>query len=383
MRLGIDASNIRAGGGLTHLREVLKAAQPHEHGITEVTVWACKKTLEQMPSRVWLRAVDEPTLNGSLPSRLRWRRTRLPRLAQQACDLLFVPGGTYEKTFRPYVMFSQNLLPFDGHEWRRYGWSWTTVRLGLLRFGQGKGFRNADGVIFLTKNSRAVISRKIGRFRGPSITIPYGVDAGFRLAPRAQESIDKYSEDKPFKFLYVSTVDLYKHQWHVAEAVAELRRTGLPVALDLIGAAYQPALRRLENVSARLDPRGDFIRYHGLVPYSQLAEIYQQTDAFVFASTCESLPNILLEAMAAGLPIACSNREPMPEVLANTGIYFDPEDPGSIAKALHTLAMSTELRAQYAAAAFERAKDYSWERCASETFSFLAQIGQDLMEKKS
>jgi len=46
--------------------------------------------------------------------------------------------------------------------------------------------------------------------------------------------------------------------------------------------------------------------------------------------------NILVEAMASGLPIACSNRGPMPEVLGDAGVYFDPEDPHDIARALRT-----------------------------------------------
>jgi glycosyltransferase involved in cell wall biosynthesis len=49
------------------------------------------------------------------------------------------------------------------------------------------------------------------------------------------------------------------------------------------------------------------------------------------------MPNILLEAMAAGLPIACSNRGPMPEVLGTAGLYFNPENPAEIACAIRTV----------------------------------------------
>ncbi len=83
------------------------------------------------------------------------------------------------------------------------------------------------------------------------------------------------------------------------------------------------------------------------------------------------MPNILLEGMAAGLPIACSDRGPMPEVLGDAGVYFNPEDPASIAKAIRHLIESPELREQKAQAAFQRAQQYSWARCAEETFGFL------------
>jgi glycosyltransferase involved in cell wall biosynthesis len=178
----------------------------------------------------------------------------------------------------------------------------------------------------------------------------------------------------PFRLLYISIVDLYKHQWNVVEAVAGLRRSGAPVALDLVGPAYPPALRRLRKTMVRFDPKEAFVRYIGPVPYAELAERYGGADAFVFASSCENMPNILLEAMAAGLPIACSSRGPMPEVLGDAGLYFDPESPDGIEETLGKLLERTELRTELARNAHERAKRYSWERCAGETFSFIAEV---------
>ena len=94
----------------------------------------------------------------------------------------------------------------------------------------------------------------------------------------------------------------------------------------------------------------------------------------MYASSCENLPNILIEAMAAGLPIASSSRGPMPEVLGDAGLYFDPEDPAGLALRLRELVESHELRASLAQRAFERAADYRWDRCAEQTFAFLAEV---------
>ena len=110
------------------------------------------------------------------------------------------------------------------------------------------------------------------------------------------------------------------------------------------------------------------------MPYNELYKVYHQADAFVFASSCETFGQILLEAMASGLPIACSNRSAMPEVLGNAGIYFDPESPDQIADALTMLLKDHDLRAMLAQEAYDRAREYSWERCAKETFSFLAEV---------
>ena len=86
------------------------------------------------------------------------------------------------------------------------------------------------------------------------------------------------------------------------------------------------------------------------------------------------MPNILLETMAAGLPIACSNRGPMPEVLGDSGLYFDPEQPMEIFNALETLINNPQLRLEKANASFVEVQKYSWSSCANETFSFLDDV---------
>jgi glycosyltransferase involved in cell wall biosynthesis len=377
MRIGIDASNIRAGGGLAHLVGLLRHVQPDEHGIERITVWGGQRTLKRLPEWPWLRLAAEPMLDSPLPQRLFWQVARLTQLAEGHCDALFVPGGAYTGSFRPFVTMSQNMLPFDVTERRRYGLSWMRLRFLLLERVQSLTFQLAAGVIFLTETARRIIEKRIGRLRCPVATIPHGVDERFRCEPRVQEPLAAYSLGRPFRWLYVSIVNLYKHQWHVAEAAAIRRRKGDPIALDLVGPAYQPALVRLERTMHRLDPAGQFIRYRGPVPHSQVAEYDRRADGFVFASTCEAFAQVLLEVVASGLPIACSDRGPMPEVLGDSAtVYFDPERPEEIAQALHCLMSDHALRERLAWSAYERAQAYSWARCARETFSFLVEAAQ-------
>jgi glycosyltransferase involved in cell wall biosynthesis len=377
MIVGIDASNLRAGGGLTHLRELLAAAAPEKQGVQAVIVWGGRATLDELPERPWLEKRHQPWLDRSVAHRVLWHRRQLPRLARHVgCSVLFCPGGLAPRGFRPVVTMCRNLLPFEWPEMRRYGISSTFLRLLLLRRMQVGTFRRADGVIFLTSHAQQRVIAAAGVLSGETAIIPHGVNAQFFCLPRPPRQAVPASDALPFRILYVSIVNVYKHQWHVAEAVAWLRTAGVPVELELVGPAYPPARRRLEAAMRRLDPAGAFIRYRGFLPYSHLPEVYRQADVFVFASSCENLPNILLESMAAGLPIACSNRGPMREVLGEAGVYFDPEDPESIAKAIRELIESPNLRTEKAQMAYERAQRYSWGRCADETFSFLAAVAR-------
>jgi glycosyltransferase involved in cell wall biosynthesis len=375
MILGIDASNIRGGGGITHLVALLRAADPQAYGFKQVIVWSGAKTLVQLEERPWLRKVHEPLLDRSLPYRLYWQWFVLVRaLRRNGYDVLFAPGGSAGCGFRPYVTMSQNMLPFEWNETRRYGTSWMFLKMLLLHQSQKRTFLNANGVIFLTQHARDVVMQELKHLCGKNnVIIPHGVDKRFLLSPRVQKDMGSYSVQKPFRILYVSSVDMYKHQWHVVEALARLRQRGLNVTLQLVGGAYQLALKRLHQATSHYDPQGEFINYLGAVDYKSLPDVYHNADLFVFASSCENMPNILLEAMASGLPIACSNRGPMPEVLGDAGVYFDPEKPDQIAEAIRKLIEDPILRTEKAEAAFERAKEFTWERCADKTFSFLAE----------
>jgi hypothetical protein len=138
-----------------------------------------------------------------------------------------------------------------------------------------------------------------------------------------------------------------------------------------VGGAYPPAYRKLRRVLDFVDPAGKAIRYLGRFRSRNCTSTITRPIAFAFGSSCENLPIILLEAMAAGLPIACSDRGPMPSVLGNGGVYFDPERAPSVADALERLFLDHELRARCAAEAFERASRFTWKRCAEQTMDFL------------
>lgn len=377
MILGIDGSNLRGGGGITHLVELLRAASPVEQGIAKVVVWSRQGTLALLPDKPWLHLVHEPMLDRSLPWRQLWVQGRLADIAERDCDVLFTPGATLHHARTPCVTMCQNMLPFEPTERRRYGLSTMSAKLSLLEYSQRKAFRRAQGVIFLTRYAQRTVQQRVGSLKAHQIIIPHGVAPEFRLAPRPVAPIGNYSDARPFRIVYVSILSAYKHQWHVAEAVAQLRRAGLPVALDLVGPSDKSALQRLRQVLDRVDSAHKFIRYVGPVAHGELPSWYHNADAFVYASSCENLPIILLEAMASGLPIACSNRGPMPEVLGQAGLYFDPENPEDIAETVQTMLADQELRRACAVSAFKQSETYTWERCARETFDFIVRAAKE------
>jgi glycosyltransferase involved in cell wall biosynthesis len=372
MIVGIDATNLRRGGGITHLVELLRALQPERLGIKRVVVWGGRSTLSVVEDRPWLEKRNPTVLDKGLLHRFLWQRFSLSKSAREVeCDVLFVPGGNYLGNFHPFVTMSRNLLPFEYNELARYKWSLLTLKLILLRFIMSRTYRCADGVIFLTKYAQKVVFGVLGNINGRTQTIPHGLNPRFFLNPKPQLLISDFSEINPFRIIYVSIIDQYKHQEVVVEAVSLLRKEGIPLILELVGPAYPPALKRLEKAMLCYDPNRLWVRYYGSLPFDKLHLQYAKANLGIFASSCENMPNILLETMASGLPIASSNRGPMPEILGPEGIYFNPESSTDIAITLRKLIMSPCLRNKVAKVSHGRAQQYSWELCAEETFRFL------------
>lgn len=376
--VGIDAVNLRRGGGRTHLIELLNAADPIRDGFSEVYVWGSVETLQKLPEYSWLKKKWSPALDGNLVRRTLWQKFSLGRAARYLkCDVLFVPGGSFSTGFGPVVSMSQNLLPFEWRELWRYGFSLLTLKLVILRFTQTLSFLRAGGVIFLTDYARHVVLQVTGPLSGKTRVIPHGLNPRFLISDNDLAQRKLPASGEPIRLIYVSIIDYYKHQWKVIEAVAKARTvSGLDLQLDLIGPSYAPAMKYLNAAITEHDPQNEWINYHGAVDYQELHSLYFKAHIGIFASSCENMPIILLETMAAGLPVLSSDIGPMPEVLGDAGLYFDPEKPQNLSVTLLELLASEERMTKFARSAQQKAKAFSWESCAANTFGFLHQIAE-------
>ncbi|EMY69615.1 glycosyltransferase family 4 protein [Leptospira vanthielii] len=380
MILGIDASNLRQGGGVTHIVEILKEARPQNYGFSKVCIWSNQKTLERITNRDWLEKIYQPVLDQSLIKRQIWQKTTLPRqLKEYNCDILYVPGGSDGSGFQPMVTMCRNMLPFEWKELLRYKLSWMSLKLLLVRISQLRSFRQAYGLIFLTDYARKSLIPIIALENLNEKVIPHGIDDRFFIKPRTSYNIERYTPENPFKILYVSIIDVYKHQVNVVKAVKSLIAKGYPIQLQLVGPAYKPELKRLRRELISGDQK---IQYLGAIDYNQLHAIYKDSHLNVFASSCENMPNILLEGMASGLPIACSNFGPMPEILGDAGIYFHPEKVEEIQKSIEILILDLNLRERLSHSSYEKAKQYSWKKTADQTFKFLQSVGNHYYERR-
>ena len=368
-KVAIDASRNRSGGAKAHLLGILSVGDPRQHGISAIHVWSYDNLLRELPDVPWIIKHCPPELNQSLLKQLWWQYRKLPReLVSAGCDVLLSTDAGTVCRFTPSVVMSRDMLSFEGKEMQRYPLlSFSRLRLFLLKHMQVSSLRCATGVIFLTQYASSVIQRFTGKLQLVQV-IPHGIGERFR-----QQTKDGLCREpaQSIKCVYVSNADMYKHQWHVAHAIASLRKAGHPVLLKLVGGGAGRAKVLLEDSINKVDPERHFIEVLDAVPHNEIPSHLANADIFIFASSCENMPNTLVEAMAGGLPIACSDRGPMPEILQDAGTYFNPEDPASIAQAVERLILEGSFRKSVAEKAKVLSNQYSWERCARETWIFL------------
>jgi len=373
MILGIDASNIRSGGGVTHLQKILEYAEPKSHNISQVIVWGGRNPLDQLPQKSWLDIREIPSLNKPILRRLWWQQTELSKLVQRDINLLFVPGGSYLGRFRPYVTMFQNMQIFETKERNRErNKEW--LRLKLLQLIQSQTFKNASGLICLSEYSRNHLTQFYPRlvYQTPIQLIYHGTKS-----LQNEISLSHYQSPRSsqiLRILYVSTVKKYKHQWTLIDAVGLLKEEGTQIELHLIGEGDSQSKNWMNKAIQRNDPERKFIFAHGNLSHEETVEWYSKVDMFVFPSTCETFGISLLEAMTAGLPIASSDRGPMPEILKDAGLYFNPESVTSIKNCMRYMIENNNLRKLLGTKAKQYSLTYSWEKCADETFAFFSNV---------
>jgi len=374
IKIGIDASNIRHGGGRTHLIELLTAADPIRDRFSLIYIWGSEETLRLLPNREWLIKCPVVLLGSGFLLRMLWQVFSLGRVASKSgCSILFVPGGSFSTSFRPVVTMHQNLLPFTFEEILRYGFSLLTLKWIVLRFTQSRSFRLANGVIFLSNHASSLVHcvAKLPKSIRTRI-IGHGLSRRFLDLDATLHNSREIKPNSSVTLLYVSTVDQYKHQWNIVEGVALAReRSNFNLKLRLVGSSYGPSMRKLMKAIKKFDPEGCWVSYLGESDYSLIHKHYNDADIGIWASTCETFGLILVEMLAAGLPILSSNREPMPEILGDAACYFDPLQPELFSENLLSLLESDERRSILVEKALERAKLFSWESSATETFKFL------------
>jgi glycosyltransferase involved in cell wall biosynthesis len=374
MRVLINALSARQGGGQTYLYNLLS------HIPENVPVEVCLLAPSSFGLAVSDGRVQRIEVSSGLENplaRALWEKHALPRLARALrADVLFCPGGIIGARIlngcRTVTMF-RNMIPFDRTQRGRYRSWYERLRNWLLERAMLKSMIRADLVIFISQFAKGVIEARVPGGIGRSVVVPHGIGPRFRVDLAAPVARPAWLPQGDY-FLYVSTLDVYKAQLEVVRAYHLLReRRATPEKLVLVGPENPEYGRKVRKEVEQLG-LSDAVFILGPMPYGELPGAYQHARINLFASESENCPNVLLEALAAGRPVVCSERPPMPEFAGDAAVYFDPASASDLAEKLGALADDPARMTDLARRALQRSRLYSWEESARLTWRAIAAL---------
>ena len=191
-----------------------------------------------------------------------------------------------------------------------------------------------------------------------------------RIAPGVEN--DKAILDRlglvPQRYM-VYPANFWKHKNHemLLTAFGIACHEGLPADIKLVCTGAPGARQAYLMNAARTMNLDDRILFPGYLHNADLAALMADCIGVVFPSLYEGFGLPVIEAMAAGVPVACSNTTSLPEVAAESAILFDPRVPTHIAQAMISLVENDALRASFIQSGLERAAEFSdTERMARE-----------------
>lgn len=371
IRIAIDASRNRSGGGRIHIKSILKEFNYKKFHNVEVHVWSYPDLIEQIGDYPWLIKHKTFEKNVSLLKEVLWQRYTFNKLLKKhEIDILLNTLATSVCPFQPSISMSREMCCYEGNVMKKAGFNRQRMRLFLLKYIQNFRLKNSTGALFLTNYAANVIQKFTGKIKNYRI-VNHGISEIFR-----GKSLKAISSSKQIKCVYVSPINWYKNHDTLIRAFIKLNDNN--IKLTMVGGleAGKPAVnakKRIDRILKKFENNkvSQNISLTGHISHDEMVDILNNSDICVFASSCENMPNTLVEAMSVGLPILCSHRGPMPEVLEDGGVYFDPEDLESTVDGLKSMIYDKNAQKISSQKSYELAKKYSWERCSNETFDFL------------
>ena len=378
LRIGVNALYLIPGGvGGTeiYLRNLLAALAEVDQR-NEYFVYMNRETDSDMcPAQANFAPVATGVKATYRPGRLLWERFRLPAQTRaDRLDVLFSPGFTAPTRGAgrkvtvihdlQHVRRPENFAALE-----RLAWNWSVK----------SSVAHAALIVTVSDNSKRDIEREYGIAPGKVRVVRHGVeDAFFELRDN-----EAYGPELPAEaglpaearyLLAVSTVHPHKNWETLIEAYAQLVREGSELHLavsGLPGKAWDAVQAKVST--ARLSGR---VHLLGWQPRRRLIGLFKFAEALVFPSSFEGFGMPVLEALAAELPVVCSDIPPLREIADGCAHFFNPASAEELAAVLRGALGDAERRRTLADLGKQRARGYTWRRAAERTLGLFLEASQ-------
>ncbi len=372
MRFSVDAHAIgqHLTGNETYIRNLLNCFEVLDREADFVTYISRQEAVADVPERFQKRRVS---VNPFV--RLGYDLPR--RVAQDRPNLLHVQYTAPLTCSAPIVVSVHDVSFLENPEY------FTFFRALQLRLTVRRTVRNASCVLTPSQFSKRSILDAYKLADDKVVVVPIGVSSVFHPVAReaAQRSLRTSSlvsalPPAPF-ILTVGDLQPRKNHLGLIHAFEELLRAHpqLPHHLLIVGKEtwYAPTVR----AAAKKSQVADRIHFPGFVDDEELRRLYGACDLFVYPSFYEGFGLPILEAMACGRAVACSNTSAMPEVADSAALLFDPRSQRDLVFAMRDLLLNPELLQRMERLGVQRAAMFSWTHCAAKTLDVYYAVARE------
>jgi glycosyltransferase involved in cell wall biosynthesis len=325
--LWFHALGAKVGGGVTYLRAVLPelARQLEARGIRLVLL--VPDTLGDLPMPEWVE-VRRLRLAARNPlTRLVFDQIVLPLWVSGRPGAVLFCSGSFSPLVptAPTVALLRNAIYFDDAFLAEELWHRRALLLAQ-KWLIARGARRCEALVYPSQSMRDLVEASYPELVARGHVNPYGIGKAFLGAgPPPQE---RASNGGRASFLYVMTYTLQKNLGYLLRALAEARRRALPVRVLVTSDLTSGSPASFDADRAFIE-KHDLLGSGYLVPVGSkygddLIETYRSADACLFVSKCESFGHPLVEAMALGKPVVCSDLPYARELCGPYALYVDP-----------------------------------------------------------
>jgi glycosyltransferase involved in cell wall biosynthesis len=330
-------------------------------------VYTNRETRDQIlpPGFQNFSAVIQPVSARYRPARILWEQTGLlASMTRNRLDVLLNPGFT-----SPLLALLPSVTVFHDMQHKRHPEFFRRRDLPFWRLLLWLAAHQSERLIAVSRNTKRDM---LHYYRIPARkvrAIPHGVDPAFFHIGRARPAT-------PQKLiLTVSTSHPHKNLGRLVRVFSRFRQSHPGYRLTIAGLNGLQG-GELQHLIRELGVT-DCVRLTGWIPREELYQLFTQASAFIYPSRFEGFGMPVLEALAAALPMACSNIAPVADIVGDAALLFDPDDEHAIQAAMGRLVYDVELRQRLSAAGPARASRFPWRRTAKATLNVLTAAIRD------
>jgi glycosyltransferase involved in cell wall biosynthesis len=298
-----------------------------------------------------------------------WYPFLVIKLRDHDLDVIHNPSQvpTFLKFKQKYIITIHDLTPFITPKESKFG------RPLIYKLFFPRTLKTADKIIADSNSTKQDLIRYFNIPEEKIKVILLAADEKFK--PLNNEEIDEFKQEYNLNFpfiLYVGTLEARKNILTLIRAFYKLKKKNIHYKLVITGKKgwkYKEIFKTIDKLNLQND-----IIFTGYVPEEDLPALYKAADLFVYPSIYEGFGLPPLEAMACGTPVITSNTSSLPEVVGDAGIMVDPYDVDGLARAMYKALTNERLRKEMTKKGLERAKMFSWEKCARETLEVYEEV---------